>query len=65
MTSRAEADRQREMVEGFERLKREISYNPTRFVQMVALDSHLRLLAEPRMANTRLRRREQRGRRWA
>lgn len=36
MTTRAEQEFHREMVEGAETLKREIGYNPTRFNQMVA-----------------------------
>lgn len=36
MRSRAEAEFHREMVDGADRLKREIGYNPTRFLQMVA-----------------------------
>lgn len=36
MTSRAEREFHREMVEGAARLKHEIGYNPTRFNQMVA-----------------------------
>lgn len=36
MTTRAEREFHREMIDGAERLKREIGYNPTRFNQMVA-----------------------------
>jgi len=36
MTTRAERELHKEMVEGADRLKREIGYNPTRFNQMVA-----------------------------
>lgn|SRR5487761_1108867 len=36
MTTRAENEFHREMVDGAARLKREIGYNPTRFNQMVA-----------------------------
>lgn len=36
MTSRAEREFHREIVEGADRLKREIGYHPTRFNQMVA-----------------------------
>jgi hypothetical protein len=35
VATRAEAEFHREMVDGSERLKREIGYNPTRFLQMV------------------------------
>ncbi len=36
MRDRAEQEFQREMVNGADRLKREIGYNPTRFNRMVA-----------------------------